>query len=117
YAIFGVLFFATLPPCLELCGRFSARPADAPARYCFDLFAISTVAYLPLAFVFGVSSWAEIGPFDWQPDRPLLYLVYFFAGVGIGVQGYDRGLLRARGLLACRWHFWIGAAAISFLFL
>src|SRR5262249_29062985 len=59
--------------------------------------------------------WAEFGPFDLQPDRPLLYLVYFFAGVGIGVQGYDRGLLRAGGPLARRWYLWIGAAAISFL--
>ena len=115
FDILAVLLFATLPRSIEMLGRFTARAADAPARYCFVLIAISTVAYLPLAFVFGVSSWAEIGPFDLQPDRLLLYLVYFFAGVGIGVQGYDRGLLRAGGALARRWHFWIGAAAISFL--
>src|SRR6516225_7876917 len=93
FDILAVLLFATLPRSIEMLGRFTARAADAPARYCFVLIAISTVAYLPLAFVFGVSSWAEIGPFDLQPDRPLLYLVYFFAGVGIGVQGYDRVLL------------------------
>src|SRR5262252_2938688 len=115
FDILAVLLFATLPRSIEMLGRFTARAADAPARYCFVLIAISTVAYLPLAFVFGVSSWAEIGPFDLQPDRPLLYLVYFFAGVGIGVQGYDRGLLRPDGDLARRWHIWLSCAGGSFL--
>jgi peptidoglycan/LPS O-acetylase OafA/YrhL len=115
FDILAVVIFATLPRSIEMLGRFSARAADAPARYCLALVAISAVAYLPLAFIFGVSSWSEFGPFDWQTDRPLLYLVYFFAGVGIGVQGYDRGLLRSDGLLARRWRWWIGAAAISFL--
>jgi membrane-bound acyltransferase YfiQ involved in biofilm formation len=77
--------------------------------------AISAVAYVPLALYFGVSDWAEFGPFDWQPDRPLLYLVYFFAGVAIGVPGYDRGLLRPNGALARAWRVWLGCAAMAFL--
>jgi surface polysaccharide O-acyltransferase-like enzyme len=89
--------------------------ADAPSWYFLALLAIAVIAYVPLAYVFGVSDWAEFGPFGWQPDRPLLYLVYFFAGVGIGVQGYDRGLLRPGGKLAQRWHIWLGCAAITFL--
>jgi glucans biosynthesis protein C len=114
--VLAVVLFVTAPRAIEMLGRLSASMAEAPSRYCLVLLAISAVAYVPLALVFGVSDWAEFGPFDLQPDRPLLYLVYFFAGVGIGVQGYDRGLLRSDGILAQRWHVWLGCAVVAFLF-
>jgi surface polysaccharide O-acyltransferase-like enzyme len=115
FDILAVLLYLTAPRLIEILGRFSMAAGATPRRYFFVLLAVSAVAYLPLAFAYGVSDWAEFGPFDWQPDRPLLYLVYFFAGVGIGVQGYDRGLLRPDGALARRWHIWLACAGGSFL--
>ncbi len=115
FDLLEVALYLTVPRSIEILGRFSASMAEAPSRYFLALLAIAIIAYVPLAYVFGVSDWAEFGPFGWQPDRPLLYLVYFFAGVGIGVQGYDRGLLRPGGKLAQRWHIWLGCAAVTFL--
>ena len=115
FDLFAIALYLTVPRSIEILGRFSASMAEAPSRYFLALLAIAIIAYVPLAYVFGVSDWAEFGPFGWQPDRPLLYLVYFFAGVGIGVQGYDRGLLRPGGKLAQRWHIWLGCAAVTFL--
>src|SRR5205085_2189115 len=40
---------------------------------------------------------------------------YFFAGVGIGVNGIERGLLSAHGMLVRRWAFWLGLALVAFL--
>jgi len=116
FDILALVLYLTAPRLIEMLGDFSAAVADMPRRYFIVLLAVSTIAYLPLAFAFGVSEWAEFGPFDWQPDRPLLYLVYFFAGVGIGVRGYDRGLLRPGGTLARQWRGWLAGAAASFLF-
>jgi peptidoglycan/LPS O-acetylase OafA/YrhL len=96
-------------------GRLSANAGEAPGRYFGGLLAVSAAAYLPLAFAFGASNWSEFGPFALQPDRPLLYLVYFFAGVGIGVNGYDRGLLRSGASLERRWRLWLLAAAATFV--
>jgi peptidoglycan/LPS O-acetylase OafA/YrhL len=115
FDVLAVVLFVTAPRAIERLGRWSASTAETPSRYCLVLLAISAVAYMPLALTFGVSDWAEFGPFDWQPDRPLLYLVYFFAGVGIGVQGYDRGLLRPNGVLARGWRVWLGCAAAAFV--
>jgi len=111
----AVVLYLTAPRLIEMLGRFSASAGAAPRRYFAVLLGVSAVAYLPLAFAFGVSNWAEFGPLDLQTDRPLLYLVYFFAGVGIGVPGYDRGLLRPDGELARRWHVWLSCAGGSFL--
>jgi glucans biosynthesis protein C len=115
FDILALVLYLTAPRLIEMLGRFSMSAGAAPRRYFVALLAVSGVAYLPLAFAFGVSSWAEFGPFDWQPDRPLLYLVYFFAGVGIGVEGYDRGLLQPGGALASRWRIWLSCAGGSFL--
>jgi peptidoglycan/LPS O-acetylase OafA/YrhL len=115
FDILAVLIYLAAPHLIDLLGRFSAAAGAAPGRYFVALLGVSAVAYLPLAYAFGVSNWAEFGPFDWQPDRPLLYLVYFFAGVGIGVQGYDRGLLQPDGTLARRWRIWLACAGVSFL--
>ena len=115
FDILALALYLAAPRLIEALGRFSARLSEAPSRYFLALLVISAFAYVPLAFVFGVSSWSAFGPLDWQTDRPLLYLVYFFAGVGIGVQGYDRGLLRPGGALARRWHLWLAGAGATFL--
>lgn len=115
FDILAVVVYLTAPRLIEALGRPSANLGEAPSRYFLALLIITAVAYVPLALVFGVSMWIEFGPFDFQADRPLLYLVYFFAGVGIGVQGYDRGLLRPGGALARGWRIWLACAGGSFL--
>jgi surface polysaccharide O-acyltransferase-like enzyme len=50
-----------------------------------------------------------------QLCRPLHYAVFFFAGVGIGVGGIDRGLVAVDGPLARRWRLWLAAALGSLL--
>ena len=115
FDILALALYLTAPRTLEMLGRFSAKLGEAPSHYFLALLVISAIAYVPLALVFGVSNWAEFGPFDFQPDRPLLYLVYFFAGVGIGVRGYDQGLLRPGGRLAGQWRIWLTCAALAFL--
>jgi surface polysaccharide O-acyltransferase-like enzyme len=48
-----------------------------------------------------------------QLCRPLLYAVYFFAGVGIGGAGIERGLIAVDGILARRWTYALAAALVS----
>jgi surface polysaccharide O-acyltransferase-like enzyme len=45
----------------------------------------------------------------------LHYAVYFFAGVGIGAGGIERGLFAPDGALVRRWAAWL-VAALGFLF-
>jgi peptidoglycan/LPS O-acetylase OafA/YrhL len=115
FDILAIALYLAAPHLMDMLGRFSASAGTTPRRYFVALLAISAAAYLPLAFAFGVSDWAEFGPFDWQPDRPLLYLVYFFAGVGVGAQGIDGGLLQPDGALARRWRVWLAGIGGSFL--
>src|SRR5262249_37744021 len=61
------------------------------------------------------SAWAAVGPFAFQLSRPIHYAVYFFAGVGIGAYGIERGLFAPDGVLVRCWFLWLMAAPASLL--
>ena len=90
--------------------RFSSTAGPRPTRYLAALVIASAIAYVPLAVVFTPSAWAAFGPFGFQLSRPLHYAVYFFAGIGVGACGIERGLFAPEGALVRRWAVWLGAA-------
>ena len=104
------------PNAIEALGRWSAKAQTHFARYFIALLAISALAYVPLALAFTPWAWSESGFFSVQFCRPLLYAVFFFAGVGIGTAGIERGLVSVDGILARHWARWL-AAALASLFL
>jgi len=91
-------------------GKLSARPT----AFVMVLVATSALAYVPLALVFTPWTWFHVGPFAFQLCRPLLYAVYFLAGLGVGAYGIERGLLASRGWLARHWTVAGGAAMATF---
>ena len=100
----------------EYLGRLSERAGKSPGRYFALLAIISSIAYVPLAYVFKPWDFSQLwGPFAIQPGRLLHYAVYFFAGVGVGEQGIERRLLGSSGMLPRQWALWIGGAFATFL--
>ena len=91
---------------IRLCSAAEARPA----RYFASFLIASALAYVPMALVFAPAAWFDQGPFAFQLSRPLHYAVYFFAGLGIGASGIERGLLAADGPLVRHWPMWLVAA-------
>jgi glucans biosynthesis protein C len=107
----GVNFFA--PNALRALGRWSAVLGPRPGRYFGVLVAASVVAYVPPALAFTPWAWSDSGILAVQWCRPLLYAVYFFAGMGIGIAGIDNGLVAAGGALARGWLLWLAVAMVS----
>jgi glucans biosynthesis protein C len=103
------------PNALKALGRWSAAAGRRPGLYFAILIAASAVAYVPLALAFTPWAWSNSGPLAVQWCRPLLYGVYFFAGMGIGTGGIDVGLVAVDGALARRWKLWFAAAIVSLL--
>jgi glucan biosynthesis protein C len=103
------------PQAIKTLGRWSADAATRFGRYFAALIAMSALAYVPLAVAFTPWAWSDSGFLAVQFCRPLLYAVYFFAGVGIGSAGIDRGLLSVDGILARHWARWLAAALASLL--
>src|SRR5262245_36651499 len=107
----AVILFRTFPDFPLLLERAAAA---GPRILYGRLVALSALAYIPLAAVFGPGTWNAIGPFKLQSSRALLYLVYFLAGCAAGMHGIERGLLAADGALVRRWDRWAGAALVTF---
>ena len=103
------------PPWFAFLGRLSSAAAARPGRCLIGLTTVAALAYVPLAIAFTPWSWSEHGPFSFQLSRPLLYAVYYLAGLGVGAHGLERGLLAREGMLARRWGLWLLCALASLL--
>jgi glucan biosynthesis protein C len=99
----AVALRAFAPQSLQSLGRLAARLGDRPLALFIVLVAASTLGYVPLALLFTAWDWTSFGPFAVQLSRPLVYMVYFFAGFALGSLGLDRGLLRSDGALSRHW--------------
>jgi hypothetical protein len=106
--------YALWPRVFADLGRLGKWSGAKPHRFFAILIAASALAYVPLAFHFSPWVWSEFGPLPLQLSRPLHYLVYFTAGLALGANGYDRGLLTCDGPLARHWRAWLAIAAMSF---
>ncbi len=110
----GLRFVA--PDAIPALGRWSAAADKNLVRYFGALLAASALGYVPLAIAFTPWAWSNSGVFAVQFCRPLLYAVYFFAGIGIGAAGIERNLIAVGGVLARRWIYAL-AVALAALFL
>jgi glucans biosynthesis protein C len=99
-----------VPHWIDRLYQWSSSAAFHPGRYLLALGLVATFAYVPLALVFTPWSWAARGPFGLQFSRPLLYIVFFLAGLAVGARGYERGLLAPDGMLVRRWSVWLALA-------
>ena len=96
-------------------GEFLAKGAADPGRFFIALVAVLALAYVPVAAVFTPWQWVEFGPFGFQPGPAVQYILFFFAGVGVGAYGLERGLLASDAMLARRWGFWLAGIPASFV--
>jgi hypothetical protein len=106
--------FTLAPRSGEVLAGASSGAHGHPTAFFCRLVLVSALAYVPLAIAFGPGTWSALGPFKLQTSRGLHYLVYFMAGVGVGINGIDRGLLAAEGSLLRRWNRWVLAALVAF---
>ncbi len=115
------------PGSLDTLAAVAADARRRPQRFLAALAAAAALAYLPLTLIYGPFDWYERGLFSFQISRPLLYGVYFFAGVAVGVAGLGHGLLAPDGELGARWRrlgvisplmlfLWMGLTGVTLAF-
>jgi hypothetical protein len=106
--------YALAPNFGEVLGRRAANAREHPVRFFLLLAAASLAAFIPMTAIFGPVKWTSVGPFQFQTARLFHYLVYFFAGIGVGAYGIERGLLASDGMLARHWGKWTAWALTVF---
>jgi hypothetical protein len=94
----------------------AARAAeDRPLRHFAVFSALALLAYVPLALLFSPFGWVNHGMFSVQYSRPLLYIVAYVAGLCVGANGLESGLLAENGRLVRHWALWLTGASLAFV--
>jgi surface polysaccharide O-acyltransferase-like enzyme len=115
FDLLAAVVYRIAPGLVEALGRASAASLERPAYGFWALLAASIVTYVPSALYYGIERWFTLGPLAIQASRALLYLLYFFVGVGIGAVRADRGPLSGDGKLAQQWPRWLVAALLTYV--
>jgi len=116
FNIIAAAVWSTAPPIIAAFGRSIAALCERPITAFVAFSIVSVVSYLPMHLAFGDGSWFEPGyyPLPIQASRILLYLAYFFTGVGIGVISLRAGVLAESGEIAKRWPVWLALAGLFY---
>jgi hypothetical protein len=112
--LIAIPVFLYAPGLIDAINRLSLKSRERPVLFASALIAAAIIAYVPMLFYFGAVRWFNVGPFQVQASRVVLYGVFFFAGMGIGAVRIDEGLLARTGEMARRWALWVFAAACAF---
>ena len=114
FDVIAAVLFLLAPNWGTVAGRISSGANRRPVVFFAILFALSAVAYVPMAVAFNPFRWSAWGPFTFQTSRAIHYLIYFVLGTPIGAYGIEHGLLARDGKLARRWWLWCIGAIIAF---
>jgi glucans biosynthesis protein C len=106
----AVVLFQFAPNWIEWLARHAASAGARPLRFFIALATASALVYVPMALVFTPWRWASQGLLAVQYCRPLLYAVFYLAGLAVGANGLDRGLLAPSGRLQHEWATWLAVA-------
>jgi hypothetical protein len=118
FALFAAATHALFPRALYAAGALASGARRRSGPFVLALAGAALLAYLPPMLAYGPFDWLESGPFSVQKSRPLLYGVFFLAGVAAGANGMGEGLLAADGALACGWRrFAVLAPAALFVWM
>ena len=115
FDIVATILIKFFPGWIKKLGELCSGATHRPTRFFFGLIGISIVAYATMRLPFGANRWFTVGPLALQASRAFLYPTYFFAGLGVGVWGIERGLLARDGELQRRWPVWLGATVFAFV--
>lgn len=114
FDVLAAAVYRAMPGCVEAIGRLSLKSLRRPAFSFWALLIGSIIVYVPADLYFHEARWFTLGPLAIQASRILLYLLYFFAGVGVGSVKCELGLLSSDGELARRWPVWLAAAVLTY---
>jgi glucans biosynthesis protein C len=111
----AAVLYRLAPGTSRLLAPLFATTAAHPGRFFTVVIGATAVAYLPLAAIYSPWKWVEWGPFAVQAAFAPQYMLYFVAGLAIGANGYERGLLDVDGMLARRWAIWVIGSFAAFV--
>ena len=105
----ATLIFSRQPTFFLAVGNWLAHLSTHPVRFGAAIYALVALSLIPLSLWVGHYTWVgKWGPFDFQLNRVLFYLLFFLLGNCLGATDWQTYLFRQGKFLGKNWVFWLG---------
>jgi len=105
----AVLIYRISPTIYPVVGQWFLRQASFPLRFGIILFGVVALSLIPLSLWVGQYTWIGLwGPFDFQLNRLLFYLLFFLLGSGLGASNWEQAFFKDGNLFGHDWLLWAG---------
>ncbi len=112
----STLIFTQRPSVFPAVGHWLARLSQRPVRLYATLYGLVALSLIPLSLWVGQYTWVGYwGPFDFQLNRLLFYLLFYLLGSCLGATDWQSYLFSQDKLLGKDWPFWVGLMLICYI--
>ncbi|WP_338876700.1 acyltransferase [Spirosoma sp. SC4-14] len=113
----AVLIYRISPTIYPVMGQWFLRQASSPIRFGIILFGLVALSLIPLSLWVGQYTWiGRWGPFDFQLNRLLFYLLFFLLGSCLGATSWEPFFFYFGKLFGKNWLFWVGLSIGCYVF-
>ncbi|WP_460995245.1 acyltransferase family protein [Spirosoma harenae] len=104
----AVLFFRLTPSFFQISGQKLAVFSKRPLMFEVIIYCLTAFSLIPLSLWVGQYTWiGNWGPFDFQLNRILFYLLFFFLGTCLGSTDWQAFLFQNGKLFNRHWRIWV----------
>ena len=97
-------------------GNWLTTLSKQPFRFGLAVYIAVAISLIPLSLWIGQYTWVgNWGPFDFQLNRLLFYLLFFLSGACLGSVDWQSHLFRQGKLLGMNWTVWLAISLASYL--
>lgn len=113
----AVLIFSSRPAFFPAVSHWLAHLSKHPLRFGVVIYGLVSLSLIPLSLWVGQYTWVgNWGPFDFQLNRLLFYLLFFLLGSCLGATDWQNYLFRNGKLFGRDWLFWLGLSLACYAF-
>ncbi len=112
----AVLLFSSGLSFFQTVGHWLEKLSRQPLRLCLVVYVLVALSLIPLSLWVGQYTWVgQWGPFDFQLNRLLFYLLFFLIGSCLSATDWQSHLFRDTKLLGKGWIFWLSMSLVCYI--
>ncbi|GAB3696294.1 acyltransferase [Spirosoma flavus] len=110
------LIFSIWPAFFSSIGQWLTRLGEKPLRLGTILYVVVALSFIPISLWVGQYTWVgNWGPFDFQLNRVIFYLLFFLLGGCLGATSWQNVFFRNNKLFGISWPFWLGLSLMCYV--